>query len=74
MPRDVRTRWNSTYDMLAFALSYRVAIDDITGNKGASLRKYELDDDEWLIAQQLCDTLKVRVRVKVTVLEIHGRT
>jgi hypothetical protein len=47
--------------MLVFALQYRVAIDDITGNKSASLRQYELDDDEWLKAEQLCDTLKVRV-------------
>jgi hypothetical protein len=60
MPRDVRTRWNSTYDMLQFALQYRTAIDDIAGNKTAGLRQYEIDDDEWKIAQQLCDTLKVR--------------
>jgi hypothetical protein len=47
--------------MLVFALKYRDAIDDIAGNKTASLRRYELDDEEWKIAQQLCDTLKVRV-------------
>jgi hypothetical protein len=60
MPRDVATRWNSTFDMLAFALQYRAAIDDITGNKTASLRQYELSDEEWTIAEQLRDTLKVR--------------
>lgn len=27
MPRDVATRWNSTFDMLDFALRYREAID-----------------------------------------------
>ena len=60
MPRDVTTRWNSTFDMLAFALQYRKAIDDIAGNKSTNLRQYELSDDEWRIAEQLCDTLKVR--------------
>jgi hypothetical protein len=59
MPRDVRTRWNSTYDMLDFAVQYRIAIDDIAGNKTANLRRYELSEAEWKIAQQLCDTLKV---------------
>jgi hypothetical protein len=60
MPRDVATRWNSTYDMLEFAIRYRSAVDDITGDKSANLRKYELDDDEWRIAVQLQNTLKVR--------------
>jgi len=61
MPRDVATRWNSTYDMLAFAVQYRSAIDDITGDKNANLRKFELNDNEWDIALQLFETLKVRV-------------
>jgi hypothetical protein len=61
MPRDVSTQWNSTFDMLQFALQYRPAIDDISGNKNANLWQYELDGDEWRIAQQLYDTLKVCV-------------
>ena len=32
LPRDV-TRWNSTFDMLSFALEYRAAIDAITADK-----------------------------------------
>jgi hypothetical protein len=46
---------------LQFALQYRTAIDDITGNKVANLRQYELMDEDWDIAEELCNTLKVRV-------------
>jgi hypothetical protein len=73
MPRDVATRWNSTYDMLNFAVNHRSAIDDITGDKSANLRKYELDDDEWIIALQLRDTLKVRVISVLTHFQIPTR-
>ena len=59
MPRDVATRWNSTFDMLDFAIDYRAAIDAITSNRDLNLRKYELEDDEWVIAVNLRDTLKV---------------
>lgn len=59
MPRDVATRWNSTYDLLAFALEYRTAIDDIAGARDLGLRKYELKEEEWNIVKQLCDVLKV---------------
>jgi hypothetical protein len=60
MPRDVSTRWNSTYDMLAFAVEYRDAVDQISGDKGRGLRAYELSEKEWLIAKQLSEVLKVR--------------
>jgi len=58
MPRDVSTRWNSTFDMLDFALDYRVPIDEITSNRDLNLRKYELQDNEWAVAKDLRDTLK----------------
>ncbi|KAF9004428.1 hypothetical protein BDZ89DRAFT_909653, partial [Hymenopellis radicata] len=31
LPRDVSTRWNSTYDMLAAALKYKRVIREMTG-------------------------------------------
>jgi hypothetical protein len=45
--------------MLDFALQYRAAIDDVTSSKTAGLRQYELNDEEWGIARQLCTSLKV---------------
>lgn len=59
MPRDVSTRWNSTYDMLRFAVTYREALDVITGDREMKLRQYEMDSEEWEIAGQLCNVLKV---------------
>jgi hypothetical protein len=56
MPRDVATRWNSTFDMLDFAINYRAAVDAMTSIR--DLRKYELDDNEWDTAANLCNTLK----------------
>jgi hypothetical protein len=66
MPRDVVTRWNSTYDMLLFSREYRKAIDEITGDR--DMRKYELDENEWALVDQLCDLLLVR---SATCLFIH---
>lgn len=59
MPRDVATRWNSTFDMLEFALEYRTAIDRITDKCKLGLGEYELDDEEWILAKELHDVLKV---------------
>jgi len=58
MPRDVSTRWNSTFDMLNFAIDYHAAIDAVTSSCDLNLRKYELADNEWAIAVNLHDTLK----------------
>jgi hypothetical protein len=58
MPHDVITRWNSTYDMLSFALRYREPIDDITSDKSFKLRKYELDNDDWKIIEDLVSFLE----------------
>ena len=61
MPHDISTRWNSTFDMLAFTLEYTAAVNDIVGNRVANLPQFELSDEEWWNAEQLHDTLKVGV-------------
>jgi hypothetical protein len=58
MPRDVSTRWNSTYDMLDFAVKHQEELDELTRDK--ALRKYEMAEEEWLIAKQLRDVLEVK--------------
>jgi hypothetical protein len=59
MPRDVRTRWNSTYDMLTFAYEYKDALNNITAMREMKLRNYEIEPEEWDSIKQLRDLLKV---------------
>ena len=59
MPRDVRTRWNATYDMLQFAYEYKDAINKITDTREMKLRDYEIEPHEWDIVKQLRDILAV---------------
>ncbi|KAI0740372.1 hypothetical protein C8Q76DRAFT_608965, partial [Earliella scabrosa] len=49
IPRDVRTRWNSTYDMLESAYVYRKVVDQMCSNKENGLREF---------IKQLCSVLK----------------
>ena len=69
MPRDVTTRWNSTFEMLVFALEYHEAIDEILGNK--EMRKYELKEEEWALVKQLCNVLEVRCSSLVSMSVTH---
>ena len=45
--------------MLDFALKSRAALDTFTSNKVMKLWKYEMDEEEWEIANQLRNVLKV---------------
>ncbi|KAJ8474625.1 hypothetical protein ONZ51_g7088 [Trametes cubensis] len=59
IPRDVRTRWNSTFDMLDMAVKYRKAVDVFCADKENKLRQYELSETEWKIAEQLQHALRI---------------
>jgi hypothetical protein len=44
-------------------LAYRAAVDTITADKALKLRKFELDNDDWVIIEDL-----------VSILEVHEPT
>ncbi|XP_072075440.1 putative AC transposase isoform X1 [Arachis hypogaea] len=54
---DCRTRWNSTYLMLASTLPYREVFERLRHRK--SLYKVVPPDDEWEMANELVDKLEV---------------
>jgi hypothetical protein len=58
LPRDVRTRWNSTHEMLDFAVEHKQAINFLMQDPENGLRDLELSSKEWEIARQLRDILK----------------
>jgi len=47
------------YDMLCFAILYWKAIESITSDHGNDLWQFKLSEEEWAIAQEVCDVLKV---------------
>ena len=59
MLHDVSTWWNSTFDMLDFAIEHITAINTITVDRNMRLWQYELSESDWDIARQLRDVLKV---------------
>ena len=63
IPRDVTTRWNLTYTMLNFVIKHRISVTGITQDLKNGLRKFELSEEEWEIAEQLRDVLKVSVEL-----------
>ncbi|KAF8225865.1 hypothetical protein L208DRAFT_1304505 [Tricholoma matsutake] len=58
LPRDIVTLWNSTYYMY-FTFKYCAAIDAMTTNEALKLWKFELEDEEWLIVEDLVTILLV---------------
>jgi hypothetical protein len=46
LPHDVRTRWNSTYNMLVVAVQYKEVLNAVTADRNLPLRRYELSDSD----------------------------
>lgn len=66
MPRDVSTRWNSTHDMLTFAVEHKIQLTQLTSALTNNLRAYKLSQDEWRLAEELRDVLKVNKHLILT--------
>jgi hypothetical protein len=50
--------------MLSFAIDYKKALRLLTADIELNMQKYELRRDEWKVAEQLRDVLKVRISFK----------
>jgi len=70
IPRDVATRWNSTLNLLEYALKHHKAIDLVTQRRELGLQDLELTDDKWVIVEQLQCVLKVTMYNIATVCQI----
>ena len=59
IPRDVSTRWNSTYDHLAAVFELHDYIDWFTSIREHGLQEFELTGEEWECLKQLVKVLQV---------------
>ncbi|KAJ3777640.1 hypothetical protein FB446DRAFT_633659, partial [Lentinula raphanica] len=58
LPRDVATRWNSTYDMLAAFLEMKDPVSAFLDRSSHGLTDFLLNDDEWEAITDLVSVLK----------------
>ncbi|EJD35852.1 hypothetical protein AURDEDRAFT_130393 [Auricularia subglabra TFB-10046 SS5] len=58
IPRDVETRWNSTFKLLCFALIYRSAVDCMA-ERNCELHNLQINGTDWEILEQLKERLQV---------------
>ena len=62
---DVSTCWNSTYDMLEFALDYHTALNTMTADWDIKLWQFKLSKKEQAMASELCKALQVHPSIYV---------
>ena len=69
MPCNVPTQWNSSTDMVEFALGYHEPINVMTQKRDLGLRNLELSDKEWGVLRELHAVLKVQTRQSLEVIK-----
>ena len=61
IPRDVKTRWNSTINMLGKALEVKLALNGLCEQHKKDKTLTALTDDEWGLLEALYQTSNVRL-------------
>ncbi|KAF5364882.1 hypothetical protein D9757_015275 [Collybiopsis confluens] len=59
LPRDVSTRWNSTYDMLNAFQSMRPQVTQFVGSNSNGLAEFQVGEEEWESINGLTAALKL---------------
>lgn len=63
LPRDVATRWNSTYDMMVAFIEMKTAVVQFLDCASNGLSEYMLSEEEWEAASDLTKALKVCIHI-----------
>jgi len=59
LARRVPTRWNSDFDCLDAHVFFKDTIQAMTGVRANKLTAYRLDDEQWELADEILEVLKV---------------
>ncbi|KAJ3753120.1 ribonuclease H-like domain-containing protein, partial [Lentinula raphanica] len=59
LPRDVATRWNSTFDMLSAFIRMKEPVTMFLDRSSNKLAEYALDNEEWEAIEGLVSVLKI---------------
>ncbi|KAF9524138.1 hypothetical protein CPB83DRAFT_727737, partial [Crepidotus variabilis] len=57
LTRRVPTRWNSDFNCLNSHFHFRDVVEALTSTSSLGLRAYHLSDDQWLMAEDVCEVL-----------------
>ncbi len=59
LARRVPTRWNSDFDCLDAHVFFKDTVQAMTGVRANKLTAYRLDDEQWELADEILEVLKV---------------
>ena len=66
LPRDISTRWNSTFDMLSAFIEMKQFVVQFLDQASNGLSEYNLEEEECKAASDLVKALTVRVHLPLS--------